>query len=91
MGVQSGGGGVSAGQEIGGGRPGKLGILVFLLTHKNAFTHRRRNGRDHEGHGPLTFQPKLFLKYFLSFLYIIFKPTTIHQDEESTNLRGNPS
>ena len=28
--------------------------------------HRRRNRRGHGGHGPLTFQPKLFLKSFLS-------------------------
>ena len=33
------------------------------------------------------FQPKLFLKYFLSFLNTMFIRKTIHQDEESTNLR----
>ena len=45
----------------------------------------------HGDHGPLTFQPKLFLKSFLSFLKTIFIRKTIHQDEESTNLRRNPS
>ena len=51
--------------------------------------HRRRNGKDHGGHGPLTFRPKLFLKSFLSFLNTIFMRKTIHQDEESTKLRRN--
>ena len=36
------------------------------------FRHRRRSGRGHEGHGPLTFQPKLFLKSLLCFWNTIF-------------------
>ena len=57
----------------------------------NINIHRRRNGRGHGGHGPLTFQTQLFLKSFLSFLNTIFIRKTIHQDEESTNLRRDPS
>ena len=56
-----------------------------------ASLHRRSNGRGHGGHGPLTFQSKLFLKSFLSFLNTIFIRKMIHQDEESTTLRRNLS
>ena len=45
----------------------------------------------HGGHGPLTFQPKFFLKSFLSFLNTVYIRKTIHRDEESTNLRRNAS
>ena len=46
---------------------------VFKRTNvkANIKTYRRRNGRGNGGHGPLTFQSKLFLKSYLSFLNTI--------------------
>ena len=49
------------------------------------------NNKSNPGHGPLTYQPKLFLISFLSFLIIIFIRKTVHKDKESTNLYRNPS
>ena len=65
--------------------------LLYRTPFMNTEQHRRRNGRGHGGHGPFTFQPKLFLKSLLSFLNTILMRKTIHQDEESTNMRRNPS
>ena len=46
------------------GREGNQREETTSTTLININIHRHRNGRGHGGHGPLTFQTKLFLKSF---------------------------
>ena len=77
---------------MGGGTEGDRGPVpanfsAFNIMPMDGTWHRRGNGRGRGGDGPLTFWPKLLLKYFPSFLNTIFMQKTIHQDDGSTNLR----
>ena len=44
----------------------KLHTIHYITLHYITLYYilRRRNGRDHGGHCPSTFRPKLLLKYF---------------------------
>ena len=52
--------------------------------------HRRGNGRGDGGMAP-SLSAKIILKIFPFFFNTILIRKTIRQDEESTNLRKNPS
>ena len=69
-----------------------LGVpLLNILNNSGRYClvkHRRRNGRGHGRHGPLTFWPKLFLKIFPFFhkhnLYI--ESDSPGREEHKSNL-----